>query len=325
MIKTVIFTLLFLSAVYFFAKNIIRLISYLRIGQKEERSGNIKKRLTNVLSIAFGQKKLLREPIAGSMHFLIFWGFIVLLSAILEGLLQGFASNLSLAFLGPLYSPLVFLQDLFGLMVIISVLVALYRRNIAKVKRLEFRTHSKMDANLILCLILLIMISMFLQNGLHIALEKSSGTPDTLDSSSRFLSSALASLFNSSSTVTLSTLFQVFWWIHIVIVLGFLNYLPYSKHLHIGSSFFNVYFSNQKPRGALTPINLEAENITRFGAGDIEDLSWKQLLDGFTCTECGRCDSVCPANITGKPLSPRKIITDIRRRTMERGSSPFPS
>ncbi len=318
MIKTVIFTLLFLSAVYFFAKNIIRLISYLRIGQKEERSGNIKKRLTNVLSIAFGQKKLLREPIAGSMHFLIFWGFIVLLSAILEGLLQGFASNLSLAFLGPLYSPLVFLQDLFGLMVIISVLVALYRRNIAKVKRLEFRTHSKMDANLILCLILLIMISMFLQNGLHIALEKSSGTPDTLDSSSRFLSSALASLFNSSSTVTLSTLFQVFWWIHIVIVLGFLNYLPYSKHLHIGSSFFNVYFSNQKPRGALTPINLEAENITRFGAGDVEDLSWKQLLDGFTCTECGRCDSVCPANITGKPLSPRKIITDIRRRTMER-------
>ncbi len=101
-------------------------------------------------------------------------------------------------------------------------------------------------------------------------------------------------------------------------MLGFLNYLPYSKHLHIGSSFFNVYFASLKPRGELAPINLEAEDVTKFGAGDIEDLTWKQLLDGFTCTECGRCDSVCPANITGKPLSPRKIITDIRRRTMEK-------
>ncbi|HUI31230.1 MAG TPA: (Fe-S)-binding protein [Candidatus Acidoferrales bacterium] len=317
MIKTTVFTIVFILAILFFARNVQRLISYLKVGKKEDRSGKVGTRLINVLSIAFGQKKLLREPVAGLMHFFIFWGFMILLTAILEGILQGFAEGLSLTFLGPLYSPLVFLQDCFGLLVIISVLFAFYRRNIANVKRLEFKTHSKLDANLILSLILLIMVSMFLQNSLHIALEKSAGV-DTLNSGARFFSSALASLFVSSSPPSLSNLFQVFWWIHILIVLGFLNYLPYSKHLHIGSSFFNVYFATQKPRGALTPINLEDENITRFGAGDIEDLSWKQLLDGFTCTECGRCDSVCPANITGKPLSPRKIITDIRRRTMEK-------
>lgn len=318
MIKTIVFTILFLSAISFFVKNVLRLISYLKVGQSEDRSGKAGMRLKNVLSIAFGQKKLLREPAAGVMHFLIFWGFLVLLTAILEGILQGFGQNLSLRFLGPVYAPLVFFQDCFGILVTISVLFALYRRNIAKVKRLEFKTHSRVDANLILGLIFLIMVSMFLQNSLHIALERSAGGSDTLDSGARFFSSSLASVFASSSPATLSALFQVFWWIHILIVLGFLNYLPYSKHLHIGTSFFNVYFASQKPRGELAPINLEAENIVRFGAGDVEDLSWKQLLDGYTCTECGRCDSVCPANITGKPLSPRKIITDIRRRTMEK-------
>lgn len=318
MIKTIVFTLIFLLAISFFVRNVVRLISYLKVGQKEDRSGKFGARLKSVLSIAFGQEKLLREPAAGLMHFFIFWGFVILLTAILEGILQGFGENVSLAFLGPLYSPLVFLQDCFGLLVIVSVLFAFYRRNVVKVKRLEFKTHSKFDANLILSLILLIMVSMFLQNALHIALEKSTDASDTLGFGARFFSSALASLFVSSAPATLSTLFQLFWWMHVLIVLGFLNYLPYSKHLHIGSSFFNVYFSSQKPRGELTPINLEAENITRFGAGDIEDLSWKQLLDGYTCTECGRCDSVCPANITGKPLSPRKIITDIRRRTMEK-------
>jgi Fe-S oxidoreductase len=318
MMKAIVFSVVLLLSLSFFARNVLKLVSYLKVGRKEDRSGKTGTRFRNVLAIAFGQKKLLREPIAGLMHFFIFWGFIILLTAILEGILQGFGENLSLAFLGQFYPPLAILQESLGILVIVSVLFAVYRRNIARVKRLEFKNHSGFDANLILSLILLIMVSMFLQNALHIALEKSSGGIDTLDSGARFFSSALAALFVSSSPASLSTLFQIFWWIHILIVLGFLNYLPYSKHLHIGSSFFNVYFSSLRPRGELVPINLEAENITKFGAGDIEDMTWKQLLDGFTCTECGRCDSVCPANITGKPLSPRKIITDIRRRTMEK-------
>ena len=317
--KIIVFLLILVAAITFFSLNVRRLISYLKVGKDEKRFDQPWERFKNVLSIAFGQKKLLREPLAGWMHFFIFWGFVILLTAILESLSQGFGQNISFAFLGVLYGPLVFLQDSLGLLVIISVLIALYRRNIAHVKRLHFSKHSQFDANLILFLILLIMVSMFLQNAAHIALEASvSGNSDTLDSGARFFSSTIASLFIPYSLHTKEIIFQIFWWVHVLLVLGFLNYLPYSKHLHIGSSFFNVYFSNLKPRGELKPLNLEAEDITRFGAGDIEDLTWKQLLDGYTCTECGRCDSVCPANLTGKPLSPRKVITDIRHRTMEK-------
>jgi Fe-S oxidoreductase len=319
--RTSIFLLLILWAFGFFGLKVGRLIGYLKVGKGENRSDHAGTRIKNVMSLVFGQKKLLREPLAGWMHFFIFWGFVVLLTAILESFLQGFGENLSFSFLGIFYGPLVFLQDSLGLLVVASVLVALYRRNIAHVKRLERAGHSKFDANLILVLILLIMISMFVQNAAHIAVEKSSSNADTLDAGSRYFSAFLASLFANDSHATGELLFQIFWWLHVSLVLGFLNYLPFSKHLHIGSSAFNVYFSRLTPKGELRPINLEDQQITRFGAGDVEDFTWKQLLDGYTCTECGRCDSVCPANLTGKPLSPRKIITDIRHRTMEKGSA----
>ncbi|MCL5034873.1 MAG: (Fe-S)-binding protein [Bacteroidetes bacterium] len=317
--RTVVFLLFVVAAIVFFSFNVKRLTGYLKVGKPEKRSGSSGKRIKNVLSIAFGQKKLLREPLAGWMHFFIFWGFVILLTAILESFLQGFGKDLSFRFLGVFYGPLVFLQDALGILVIISVLVALYRRNVAHVKRLQFSSHSYWDANLILVMILFIMVTMFLQNAAHIALEASlPARQDTLDSGARFFSSTLASLFLPVSLHAKNLFFNIFWWAHVSLVLGFLNYLPYSKHLHIGSSFFNVYFSSIGPRGELKPLNLEAEDVTRFGAGDIEDLTWKQLLDGYTCTECGRCDSVCPANLTGKPLSPRKVITDIRHRTMEK-------
>ena len=317
--RTTIFLVILLGAIAFFGANVKRLVSYLKVGKGENRTDNIPARLKNVISIVFGQKKLLREPSAGWMHFFIFWGFVVLLTAILESFLQGFGTNLSFAFLGVLYGPLVFVQDTFGLLVVFSILFALYRRNIKRVKRLQGDKHSKFDANLILTLILLIMVSMFLQNAGHIALERSAPSGgDTLDAGWRYISSSISNLFMGYGYETKSLLFEIFWWSHVALVLGFLNYLPYSKHLHIVSSTFNVYSSSLRPKGELVPLNLEAENITRFGAGDIEDLTWKQLLDGYTCTECGRCDSVCPANLTGKPLSPRKVVTDVRRRTMEK-------
>lgn len=317
--KLAAFALVLSGALIFFLVNVRRLVRYLQTGKPEDRFDRPLERLRKVLTIALGQKKLLREPLAGWMHFFIFWGFVILLTAILETFLQGFGNDLSFKFLGILYSPLVFMQDIMGALVVISVIVASYRRNIAHVKRLRMAGHSQFDANVILCLILLIMITMFLQNAAHISIEAASaGASDTLNARSRIFSSAISGIFFVYPLATRETIFQLFWWFHVLLVLGFLNYLPYSKHLHIGSSFFNVYFSSLAPRGELKMLNLEAENITRFGAGDIEDLSWKQLLDGYTCTECGRCDSVCPANITGKPLSPRKIITDIRRRTMEK-------
>ncbi len=318
--KAILFLVVLIAAFAFFAKNVKKLVSYLNVGKNEPRFDQPGKRIKNVLSIGFGQKKLLREPLAGWMHFFIFWGFVVLLTAILETFLQGFGENLSFAFLGVFYGPLVFSQDLLALLVIVSVLVAFYRRNLAHVKRLRVSKHSQFDANLILGLILLIMISMLLQNALHISIEKATGI-DTLDSGARFLSSAVAAIFMSAPYHSKLVLFQVFWWIHVMLVLGFLNYLPYSKHLHIGSSLFNVYFSKLTPKGKLKALNLDAEDLTKFGASDVEDFTWKQLLDGYTCTECGRCDSVCPANLTGKPLSPRKIIMDIRHRTMEKAPS----
>ena len=160
-------------------------------------------------------------------------------------------------------------------------------------------------------MILLIMVSMVGQNSTRMSL----GSVER----ARFLAAVVVPVFSSTSPVTVDVLFHVFWWMHIVLVLGFLNYLPYSKHLHVLTSIPNVYFSSTNPRGALKPINLEEEGVEKFGASDIEDLTWKQLLDGYTCTECGRCTASCPANLTGKLLSPKKIIVDIRRRVTEKG------
>ncbi|MEK7749159.1 MAG: (Fe-S)-binding protein, partial [Bacteroidota bacterium] len=134
-----------------------------------------------------------------------------------------------------------------------------------------------------------------------------------------FIGRAMIPMFSSIQWTNVQVWFEAFWWTHMLFVLGFLNYLPYSKHLHILTSIPNVYFTSLKSRGALKPINLEAEGIEKFGASDVEDLTWKQLLDGYTCTECGRCTAVCPANSTGKVLDPRKIIVDIRHRMEERG------
>jgi Fe-S oxidoreductase len=166
----------------------------------------------------------------------------------------------------------------------------------------------RLDATLILCLILTIMLSMFGTNAGRMILRGEM-------QNARFVSSALAGILQGS--LNAGPWFEVSWWVHILVVLGFLNYLPYSKHLHVLTSVPNVYFASLEPRGMLSKLNLEDENATKFGADDVTDLTWKQLLDGFTCTDCGRCTAACPANITGKLLSPRKIIMNIRERTTE--------
>lgn len=305
-----IFLIVFILSLGFFAWNIRRLISYLSFGKSDQRTDRASERLKNVLIVAFGQSKLLREPVAGIMHFLIYWGFIVLLAAVLEAIGEGIVEGFSFAFLGSLYGPLVFFIDLFGLFVIGSVLLALYRRYISRPTRLEVSRYSKIDATVILLLILFIMASMFGQNAVRIAMNE--GTANNW----RFASAILSSLFDESANI--GTWFSIFWWIHIGLVFGFLNYLPYSKHLHILSSVPNVYLAKLEPRGVLKPLNLQDESAAKFGVSDVEDFTWKQLLDSYTCTECGRCDSVCPATNTGKPLSPRKIMVDMRRRLMEK-------
>ncbi len=271
--------------------------------------------MKNVLLVALGQSKLLREPIAGLMHFFIFWGFVVLLAAVLESICEGIVSGFSFAFLGHLYGPLLFLEDLFGLIVVVAVLFALYRRYVLRPKRLEGDHVSTVDATIILLLILFIMVTMFGQNAGRIALKEGTATEF------RIISTTFSLAFSGVSPNQIEAWSSAFWWLHVLLVLGFLNYLPYSKHLHILSSIPNVYLAKLEPRGRLKPLNLQDETLTKFGASDVEDFSWKQLLDGYSCTECGRCTAACPANLTGKVLSPRKIIVDMRRRLMEK--APF--
>ncbi|MCX8010864.1 MAG: 4Fe-4S dicluster domain-containing protein, partial [Ignavibacteria bacterium] len=305
--RTVIFLLAVVIAFGFFIINIKRLISYLKIGEKENRFDKPWERLKNVLTVAIGQSKLFREPVAGLMHAFIFWGFLSLLIIVLESLIQGFYFDFSFAFLGGFYNVITFLQDIFCALVIIAVFVALYRRFVQKVKRLKSEKNHELEAALILLMILTVIISIFGQNIFN---------PHHSSNEYRFVSQALAGwlMLEPSSFV-----YEIFWWIHLLTILIFLNFLPFSKHLHILTSIPNVYFSKlSNEKGTIKPINLEDESLTHFGAIDIEHLTWKNIFDGYTCTECGRCTSACPANNTGKTLSPRKIIMDIRQRTLEK-------
>jgi len=287
------FFLLLLCSFALFAYTVRRLITYLALGGPEDRSGRPAERARNVLTVAFGHSKLLREPLAGVLHLFIFWGFLILFLAILEAILVGLFPGFSFSFLGAGYPVLITAEDLFGLLVIGAVLVSIARRTIWVPERLKVDGRARADAMVILCWILLIVLSMIAQH----AFERSAaGAPPGSEGPWR----------------------GIVFWTHVLLVLGFLNYLPYSKHLHIMASIPNVYFAKLTARGTLAALNLQDESRTTFGVTDVEDLSWKQLLDGYACTECGRCTASCPAAMTGKPLSPRKIITDIRHRLLEK-------
>jgi len=313
-LESLLFACVLLAALSFFARNAWRLVGYLRLGKRENRFDQPGRRINNVLAIAFGQTKLLREPLAGVLHFFIFWGFVVLLASVLESIGAGLAPGFSFSFLGIFYGPLTMLEDLVGVLVVIAVIVSLLRRLIAPPKRLAVSGHAKWDALLILGLIFVVMATMFGQNAVRIVLRENF-------QSVRFASATIAGLLRGLDVTTVTLWYHLFFWGHMLAVLGFLNYLPYSKHLHVLTSIPNVYFSDLSPKGALTPVNLADETLTKFGASDVEDFTWKQLLNGYTCTECGRCTSVCPANNTGKLLNPKKIMVDLRARTLEK--APF--
>ncbi len=313
--KTVLFSLLLLTAFSLFTYNIKRIISYIRQSQPDSRFDRLGERIKNVLYIAFGQSKLLREPGAGLIHFFIFWGFNLFLLAVLEAIIQGFSPTFSFVFLGPFFSLITLTQDLFGVLVLISVLAALYRRFILKVKRLDIEGKGKLDAAFVLLMIFMVVFSMFGQNISAVAKHNYVLSEYEL----RPLSAALSPAIYGSSTSSAEIFYEVFWWIHIVVVFMFMNYLPYSKHLHVITSIPNVFFARlDDQKNILKPINLEDEKLEWFGVDDVEKFSWKQILDGYSCTECGRCTSVCPAANTGKSLSPRKIIVDIRKRSQEK-------
>jgi len=315
-IENAIFLVVLLLAAGFFSYNVQRLLSYLRIARPEDRGGDPLVRLRNVVSVALLQKKILRDPIAGPMHALIFWGFCVLTAGTIELLLHGSFPAFSFAFLPtPLYDFYSISQDVFGVLVLGAIAFAFYRRLVLHPPRLEGDKLEHSDAYIILGAIAGLMVTMFAVNALELARDPESITR------AKVLSLALSMPLAGLAPGALNVTHGVFWWTHALLVLAFLNYLPYSKHLHIVSSIPNVYLSNSQgpgPKGVIRFMDLEAEGVEQFGAADVDQMTWKDLLDGYTCTECGRCTDVCPAHITGKVLSPRKIIIDTRHRLMEK-------
>ncbi|MCH6574744.1 MAG: 4Fe-4S dicluster domain-containing protein, partial [Bacteroidetes bacterium] len=313
-IKNIIFILVFIAVTVFFVYSCGNLIRYMLVAKKkDDRFDKPWQRIKRVITIVFGQSKLLREPLAGGIHFFIFWGFVLFLFVVIETIIQGFFSPFTWEFLGPLYTVITSVSDIFGILVIASVLFALFRRFIIKVPRLQLDVKSEIDAAVVLVLILFIVLSMFGQNAASIALNNFQYHNFEL----RPVSFALSSFFSSQDTA--SFVFELFWWSHILLIFGFLNFLPYSKHLHVLTAAPNVFFANlDDVRNTLKPLDLEDEDAEYFGAADIDQLSWKQILDGYSCTECGRCDAVCPANIVGKSLSPRNILVKIRKRTKDK-------
>jgi len=315
--QNVVFLLVLTLAAGIFSLNVQRLVGYLRIGVPEDRTDRPGWRLWNVLRIGIAQSKILREPVAGIMHATIFWGFIVLTAGTIEIFVQGVWNGFSYEHVlwHPLYVLYAASQDAFAVFVLAAVAYAFYRRLVLHPRRLEGDRIEHLDAYIILGMIAGLMVTLLFANVFLSILQPDAVGPE------KFVSHALARPFQHIAPRSALFAQLLFWWSHVLLVLIFLNYLPYSKHLHVVTSLINVYFSNTSERGegaVMRPMDLEAETET-FGASDVDQLTWKNLLDGYSCTECGRCTAACPANITGKVLSPRKIVVNTRQRLMEKG------
>jgi Fe-S oxidoreductase len=315
-----LFLLIFALAIWFFLITVKQLYRILELGQPEDRFDRIAERLKNVAVFVLGQRRVVRER-DGWGHFFIFWGFIIITIGSLEtfgvGLYHGFAYW---KFLGR--GPTAFLyllQDLLGLAVIVVLAISLYRRFILKPERLKFSDQqaANLDATIIISLILVLVV--FMLGDRAVAYQLAQGDPSQYVPEAAFISMALSQFFAGLPVATLQGWHTFFWWGHTVIILGFLVYIPFSKHLHILGAIPNVFFRRLRPIGELTKMDLEDETVETYGVSKIEEFTWKQLLDLYACTECGRCSENCPANLTGKPLSPKETIHHLKKHLLEKG------
>lgn len=338
MLAQIIFILLAITAIYFFSKRISKIRRNILLGKELEISGNKKERLKTMLRVAFGQTKLMVRPIPGILHFFVYAGFIIINVEVLEIIIDGALGThrIFAPLLGPIYDVLIGSFEILAILVLLACLIFLIRRNILKLKRfsgVEMTTWPKSDANYILITEILLMAAFLTMNGADLALQFAQ--VDHYIQAGAFPVSQYFIGILPSNPDSLILIERSCWWFHIIGILAFLNYVPYSKHLHIFLAFPNTYYSNLNPKGQFT--NMESvtnevkamldpaftpapiENAGKFGAKDVGDLTWKNLMDAYACTECGRCTSVCPANQTGKLLSPRKIMMDTRDRVEEFG------
>ena len=315
-LANLLFAVILAVALGIFSRQAQRLARWLRIGHPELRTDHPDIRTKNLLLIGIGQSKILRDPLGGMMHALVFWGFCVLGLGTVEIMIQGLYTPFTWGMLLPrfLYVPYVLSQEIFAVFVLIPVAYLLYRRLVIRPKRFQGDPVHGGDAVFILSMIATLMLTLLL-------VFVGEGMQPGADTTGRVVSSLLRPLFSGMSVEAAHTMARVSWWFHAVLILYFLNHLPGSKHLHVLTSLINVWFSNTSGPGtigAMRPMDLEAENAEQFGASDVEHLSWKNLLDGYSCTECGRCTAACPANLTGKVLSPRMIVVKTRARLTEK-------
>lgn len=340
-IPNILFAIILFVGIYFFAKNVRKLIRNIKLGKEVDRSDNPSERWTNMARIALGQSKMVRRPVSGVLHIVVYLGFIIINIEVLEIILDGLLGThrVFLPVLGQsVYGFLIGTFEVLALLVLVSVTVFWIRRNVMHIKRFlskEMKGWPKNDGNNILYFEMVLMSLFLLMNA----------TDDHFQhlATGNTISQYIAPFFENLSFGVVHAIERTAWWIHIVGILVFLNYLYYSKHLHILLAFPNTFFANLKPKGAFkndpnvtkevmmmmdpnadpyaAPAEGEDEVVATFGAKDVTDLSWVNLMNAYTCTECGRCTSNCPANLTGKELSPRKIMMDTRDRLEEVGKN----
>ncbi|QFZ53506.1 (Fe-S)-binding protein [Oceanihabitans sp. IOP_32] len=340
-LPNLLFAAILILSIGFFAKNVKKLVRNIKLGQDVDVSDNKSQRWKNLTRIALGQSKMVKRPISGFLHVVVYIGFVIINIEVLEIIIDGLfgTHRIGLSVLPvPVYGFLIGTFEVLAALVFIAVVVFWLRRNTIKIARFfkpEMKGWPKKDADIILYFEMVLMALFLIMNATDVSFQNLN--------SGNIISQFMAPWFSGFSETTLHLIERGAWWLHIVGILIFLNYLYYSKHLHILLAFPNTYYGKVKPQGQLD--NLEAvtnevklmmdpdvdpyaavpenenEPPAKFGASDVQDLSWVQLLNAYTCTECGRCTSECPANITGKKLSPRKIMMDTRDRLEEVGKN----
>ena len=339
MVLQIIFLVIALASIAFFSKNIRKIIRNIKLGRDTNRSDRPLERLVTMLKVAFGQSKMGKRPLAAIMHLFVYLGFVIINLEVLEIILDGFLGThrIFAVPLGGLYNVLIASFEILAALVLLAVLVFYARRNIVKLKRfrgVEMTNWPKSDANIILIVEVFLMSAFLFMNAADYKLQLA-GAANYIQAGSFPISSFLVPLLPDSQSALIA-IERFCWWFHIIGIFAFLNYLPYSKHFHIILAFPNTYYSNLEPKGELSNMASVSNEVkamldptfipepvaegTRFGAKDVGDLTWKNLMDAYTCTECGRCTSACPANMTGKLLSPRKIMMDTRDRLVEVGN-----
>lgn len=339
-IQQLAFTAVLLVAAFFIRKRVLRLRDNVRLGKQHPVNDRKGERWRNVLLIAFGQKKMFKRPIPAVLHFLIYVGFLVINIEVLEFVIDGLAGThrVFAPFLGGFYGVLMNVFEFLAVAVLVACVVFLLRRNVLKVPRFWWREMTKwprLDANLILVIEIVLMVAILTMNAADQALQLRDAHYTA--TGKLFFSGLLLPIFEPMSTGALVLIERFAWWFHIVGILGFTIYITYSKHLHIFMAFPNTYYAKLDPKGHMNNMPVVTREVKsmlgletaatgevepgRFGAKDVNDLSWNSLMGAYACTECGRCTAECPAHMTGKLLSPRKIMMDTRDRMEDVGKS----